>query len=193
MKPILLFDTEPLQLLRYSPEKVEKVGLLPFLKQDGVLKFLVAAPNPKNDKDALLPFAIARGTMQMDIDHKGERKTVDVGRWEGEAVILSRETPEDAAVREGEEELGIRKQDIAQLYDCGVLRFTSATKGAYGIHFFLAEMQETLQLVAPEASREVRWIEPREVTRLTKEGVFNSAYVELARAFVDTINILLYK
>jgi|GEM_PF-1981146 len=150
-----------LQMLRFSNGKVTKVGMLGVSKDlDGKLKVLLAKPAPKYNAEDETFFAIARGSL--NAFDEAQQKWVDINEkaldegWKKEASL-------DGAVREAEEELGLKADNSSALYDCGILSYRSETKGEYGIHFFIAAVKDPALIPASTAdSRAISWMELEE-------------------------------
>lgn len=105
--------------------KIYRAGLLPYILEDGVAKFLFMKPsNPKYGGDM---FQIAKGKIEID------------------------ETPEDAAIREASEELGLVPDNIQNLLFLG--NFLGRTS------IYMAEVSNKNRFVEPHfETSETAWM-----------------------------------
>lgn len=97
-------------------EAFTKAGVVPFMR--GPYRYYLMKPVAKNLERGLPEFQICKGTRE------------------------NQETPTQTALREGVEELGLKIQNIKQLFDVGLYGFSSATTGkSKEMWLFAAEMK----------------------------------------------------
>lgn len=177
MEPIQ--DHPALLALRYPGDFALKAGILPYRREgNGALRFLVAAPRPVKNLEDTVPFAIARGSRRMRIPGAewADVRTEEAARQAREQGA-ELESAHLTAVKEGEEELGLPPNAIRALYDCGILAYKD-----YGIHLFLAEMEEGSALLPARDSAATRWFGLEEAQEMVRDGRFNPGYLPLLEA-----------
>lgn len=143
-------------------DDLSKAGVLPFIREGNSIMFFLMRPVPQRPDLGPPEFQIAKGT----------RRIREGGQW---CDITSRHMPlkdlsrvEDlltTAVREGQEELGLRVDNIARLYKGRVFAFRSATTGkAKQMLVHAVEVLDRDQFDEPNmeaGSRpECRWLSP---------------------------------
>jgi ADP-ribose pyrophosphatase YjhB (NUDIX family) len=121
--------------------QVAKVGILPFIPGTTPLDWRFMVMKPKGNKkvhDHAPPWQIGKGTR---MKAGGDGKFIDIDKRQGYEFTEQDEPIQVTALREGREELGLRKEDVGQLYDLGVYKFTSATKKEpVLLHMFAAQI-----------------------------------------------------
>jgi hypothetical protein len=146
-------NADALKGLDYDASRCDKAAIIPFfMGEDGMPRFVVYAPVPQRDPDCILPYQIARGTMRSEYQVGEKTEWQDRGRGlppEG-AIWLQDEDPALAALREGEEELGLPSEQVERLYDCGVLAYENPQGEMYGLHVFLARIPHKDVLMQPD-------------------------------------------
>ncbi len=151
---IFLHDHEALKALRVNVKQSYKAGIVPFYIENGDVKFVLYAPVPQREGQhgTILPYQVARGTMQAQYDVEGELKWFDKGRHQApnDAIWKQDEPYSDTALREAEEELGLPKDKVNRLYDCGWLPYQNPKGSIYGIYMFLAHIDGAHVLDFPD-------------------------------------------
>lgn len=135
--------------------KVIKVGILPFIKDNSSedsdnLRMLFMKPLAENEILGSPDFQIAKGTRRINIS----------GDWcdmrEDDLIFADEsfhETLIETALREGNEEIGLKADNILRLFDFGVFSFISASKGMRKpLHIFAAEMIDSNNFASFEAT-----------------------------------------
>lgn len=108
----------------FSPHTYNKSGVVPFIRHEGGFRFYVMKPHFNIPELGPPPFQLCKGTrMQWELG-LGWR---DVKQ--GAALAEKHESLAETALREGAEELGLKLENIAGLYDLGPYEFASATTG----------------------------------------------------------------
>jgi hypothetical protein len=166
-----------------------KAGILPFYNniESGEIKYLIAKPKPVRNLSDSVPFAIARGTRRVKSE-SGEM--VDIRDEDtlayAENNIDKIEPLWQTALAEAEEELGLIKDNITQIYDIGVLQYKD-----YGIHFFSCEVKNLDDLIEAKDSKAVMWATEQEIYKMAEDGDFNKKYIpifESIKTILDKIN-----
>ncbi len=109
--------------LRQPPDKILKIGILPFIKRAG-LEYFVMKPAAARAELAAPEFQICKGTRMHYFEGIGWRDMKD-----GEPAEYQRELLVETALREGREELGLNFINIISLFDLGSYHFSSASTG----------------------------------------------------------------
>lgn len=153
-KIISLHDHAALQALRVKVKQSHKVGIVPFYHDENDIKFVLYAPVPQREGQhgKILPYQIARGTMQAQYEVNGELLWYDKGRHltPKRAVWKQDEPYYHTALREAQEELGLHKEKVNQLYDCGWVPYQNPKGNIYGIYMFLAHINNAHVLDFPD-------------------------------------------
>lgn len=170
--------------VRFQGAVAAKAGLLPFFRDaTGEPQFLVAAPKPLRNPEDTLPYAIARGSRRVRLqgDVWSDLRSAEAV---GEAMQQGREIEAAylTALAEGEEELGLPRSAIYQLYDGGILAYKD-----YGIHCFAAEISADTGLNPAPDSASVRWVTLAEATEMAKENAFSRGYLPLLEAWLAAL------
>jgi ADP-ribose pyrophosphatase YjhB (NUDIX family) len=181
--------------IRYQPqtaEEITKCGMLPYrYNAEGEREYLLVSPKPKHNSEEVLPFAIARGTRQVLVKHGATASWHDMGRNvpEGSEVIQT-EPIVEAAIREGEEELGVTQDMIARLSDYGVVSYKE-----YGIHLFAARLNDDAIPQTPEDARAARWFSATTIADPQERQRHNISdrYAELVNAIDQALDQELHK
>jgi 8-oxo-dGTP pyrophosphatase MutT (NUDIX family) len=107
---------------------IRKAGLLPFyVREDASLLFYLYKPRPRKDSDLPPPkFQIPKGTREA-VGDDGIWQDYHPGHKHHYTTI---EPLHITALREAIEEVGLRVKHLEQLYDAGIVNFTSETTGA---------------------------------------------------------------
>ncbi len=136
---------------------MNKTGILPiFTPENGEPLYLLYRPKPKHDPNAVLPYQLARGTIEAGED------------------MLS------AAKREAEEELGVELGVVKLWHDAGLFPYTSDTKGTYDIHWCLAELtHQTPTEPLPQDAAGLIWMTKDEVLNAMVTGEVKANYREI--------------
>ena len=147
-------------------EHVSKAGIIPFFVQDGLRQYMVMRPVAHHPELGLPAFQICKGTrLCYTKDSKGNIIAQDMtvlyktGNFDG--IML--EPPLQAALREGREEIGLKHENIAYLYDAGITSFTSVRTGkSKPMYLFAATIKAMDDFDAPDekeaATEETRWM-----------------------------------
>ena len=118
---------------------ITRAGILPFfVNADGAVEYMFMTPHHKKGF-----------TPPKDQICKGGRWVKKDGVWQdmddrnlASTDGLELESFSDTAIREGKEELGLREQNIAKLYDVGVVEFISEKKkNRTKMYMFAAEVK----------------------------------------------------
>ncbi len=145
--------------------QVIKVGILPFVKPDrasgGDIKILVMKPFAEKEILGSPKFQIAKGTRRINISGRWCDMRTDDLLYADESF---HEPLIETALREGEEEIGLRPENIKILYDMGGFAFVSASKGTRKLmHLFAAEIADINNFGAFEdTTSETGWMTPDE-------------------------------
>ena len=142
--------------------KVIKVGILPFIKLENT-GFHIMVMKPFAEKEILgnPDFQIAKGTRRINVS----------GGWcdmrEDDLIYADASFHEpliETALREGNEEIGLKSHNIKKLYDCGVFSFISASKGIRKpLYMFAAEISDSHDFEGFEATTaETQWFSVKE-------------------------------
>lgn len=119
------------------PDKILKIGIVPFIKQGG-LKYYFMKPKAAKAELELPDFQICKGTRMHYFEGIGWR---DIKA--GMPIESQRELLVETAIREGIEELGLKLSNIIKLFDIGVYNFSSASTGALKqMWIFAAEVND---------------------------------------------------
>lgn len=122
-------------VLRQPPDKILKVGILPFINCSG-LEYYFMKPKATHAELAAPEFQICKGTRMHYFEGVGWR---DIK--EGERSEERRELLIETALREGREELGLDFFNIVGLFEVGTYNFISASTGkAKQMWMFAAEV-----------------------------------------------------
>ncbi len=166
--------------VRFHGNVAAKAGLLPFMRDAaGELRFLVAAPKPVRNPEDSLPYAIARGSRRMKLSDgtwSDVRSADDVAA--ALAGGLEMEPAQLTALAEGEEELGVPRAAIRQLYDGGILAYKD-----YGIHLFAAEISPDTMLRPARDSASVCRVTLEQAAEMTRDNAFSGGYLPLLAAW----------
>lgn len=153
----------PIILLRSDaeePEAVTKVGIIPFLRHadSSRWRYMLMKPHAEHGHPASAPeFQIAKGTRRINLgDGWCDMRDDDLKN----ADPVFYENLVDTALREGEEEIGLKRRNILTLYDAGVFSITSARRNLRkAIHVFAAEIKDEANFGSFEAkTAEVVWM-----------------------------------
>jgi 8-oxo-dGTP pyrophosphatase MutT (NUDIX family) len=136
------------------PPPVTKVGILPFVVEgEGPLltvKMLLMKPRAEAKHLEEPAFQLAKGTRRIHINdgwcdmRADDLIYADPVFWE--SLVAT-------ALREGEEEVGLKPGNILRLFDAGGFTFTSATRNIQKpLHMFAAEMKNMSDFGPFEAS-----------------------------------------
>jgi hypothetical protein len=195
-------------LVEARDREILKVGLVPYVTQNGTRYYLIASPNPnrEEDKGKTLPFTLARGTRKGWLLQEGKSffDDLDPAKWQTEGVdprkpfhIQELEPLPDAALREGLEELAVYEPKTARrgklytkeetadaryalksFFECGTIKYKD-----YPIQFFAGELAEAPPAsYHTPASAEVRLVSLKQAEEMTKRGEFKPDYLERLKA-----------
>jgi len=136
--------------------QVTKIGILPFIADK---PFRIMVMKPRTEAKHLGPpaFQIAKGTRRININENWCDMREEDLRYADESFY---ETLIQTALREGEEEVGLKASNIKQLFDMGSFTFVSASRGIVKpLHMFAAEIIHADDFASYEATTsEVRWM-----------------------------------
>ncbi len=201
---ISLTKAKSLDFMRFNAINSNKSAILPFFMNDAnIPHFIAYAPVPQHEGEhgRILPYQIARGTIKSE--YKLGEKTIwqDKGRSKGlsGATLVRDETPLEAALREGEEELGMPLAAVQTIYDCGELPYQNPKGVVYSLHMFMAKINDASALAEPdpyscaarlngvtlEQAENLAQINPIETSFEIRP--FKESYLTLLRALNDTI------
>ena len=151
---ISLHEHAALAPLRVNAKHSYKAGIVPFYLDQGEVKFVLYAPVPQREGQHgnILPYQVARGTMQAQYDVSGTLKWFDKGRYQApsDAQWKQDEPYYQTALREAEEELGLPQNKVNILYDCGWLPYQNPKGSIYSIYMFLAHIDGAHVLDFPD-------------------------------------------
>lgn len=144
-----------------APPPVIKVGILPFIKSVGGIKIMAMKPLAENEVLGKPQFQIAKGTRRINISGEWCDMRMDDLQYADESF---HETLVATALREGNEEIGLKPENIHALFDLGGFTFISASKGVQKpMHLFAAQIIDTNNFGHYEATTaEVRWFTEEE-------------------------------
>jgi hypothetical protein len=131
-----------------------KAGVIPFLRQDDGFSYYVMRPQTKMPELGEPPFQLCKGTRMHHVETLGWR---DVK--EPIAPDAKLETLVATALREGVEELGLKLDNILQLFDVGPYGFSSATTGK----------SKTMWLFAAEVGNSANFLSASEIASSTAD------------------------
>jgi hypothetical protein len=201
---ISLNNTKSLEFMRFKAVSSNKSAILPFfLDKNNVVHFIAYAPVPQHEGEhgRILPYQIARGTIRSE--YRLGEKTIwqDKGRSKGisGATFVRDETPLEAALREGEEELGMPTQAVQTIYDCGELPYQNPKGVVYSLHMFLAKIEGANVLAEPDpysCAARLNGVTLEQAENLAQIPIsetsfetrpFKESYLTLLRALNDTV------
>jgi 8-oxo-dGTP pyrophosphatase MutT (NUDIX family) len=149
-----------------EPELVTKVGIIPFLPhtEEGEWQFMLMKPHSElgHPGGAAPEFQIAKGTRRINMGG-GWCDMRDDDLINADPIFC--ENLIDTALREGEEEIGLKRNNIVKLFDMGVFSIVSARRGfRKPIHIFAAEMNQAHDFGEFEPkTAEVVWITSQQI------------------------------
>lgn len=144
------FDVIRLYGENNSSPQVIKVGILPFIKHESGLNFMVMKPFAENEILGKPQFQIAKGTRRINISGHWCDMRVDDLLYADESF---HESLINTALREGNEEIGLKPENIKTLFDLGGFTFISASKGIKKpMHLFAAEIIDVTNFSPFEAT-----------------------------------------
>lgn len=148
---------------------VTKVGILPFIVEKersggrvtALIKLLAMKPSPKAKHMGDPSLQVAKGTRRVFINEEWHDMRDDDLRYADESF---HEPLLATALREGEEEVGLKSSNIVRLFDLGCFTFVSASRGIKKpLHMFAAEIRDPQDFTAFESTTELtRWLTPDE-------------------------------
>jgi hypothetical protein len=138
---------------------VTKVGIVPFILPS--MKIMVMKPKAEAKHLGEPSFQIAKGTRRIYINENWCDMREDDLRYADESF---HETLIGTALREGQEEIGLKSTNIKRLFDMGGFTFVSASRGVVKpLHLFAAEIADENDFSEFEATTgEARWMTPEE-------------------------------
>lgn len=163
---------------------IHKIGVVPVAQDARGVVLLIHKPKPKQG-DADIAWGLARGTrMYFDIDGNEWRDARE--RATAEMYRDRLEDPHSTALREMEEELDVRAQELREpkLRDLGVLQYESQQHMAYPIQWFSGWVVNPERVRLPEDAEAVRWVTLAELRQMAGKGEFKKSYVPIAEAVV---------
>lgn len=143
--------------------EINKAGIVPVRRNAGrVLELLVMQPVARHAHLGAPKFQICKGTRMVHVP----------GAPPGDATLAALADPATApyaetlaatALREGEEEIGLKAGNIARLWDAGAFCFTSASTGlAKWLRLFVAALHDTGDFAPPSttlaATESIEWM-----------------------------------
>jgi hypothetical protein len=139
-----------------TPPQVTKIGILPFITGKP-FKVLTMKPRTEAKHLGAPAFQIAKGTRRININEGWCDMREEDLRYADESFY---ETLIQTALREGEEEVGLKASNIKQVFDMGGFTFISASRGIVKpLHMFAAEIIREDDFAAFEVTTsEVRWM-----------------------------------
>lgn len=122
-------------------EQVTKVGIIPFIphEEDALWQYKLMKPHAEPGHPGNAPeFQIAKGTRRINMGG-GWCDMRDDDLLNADPVFY--ENLVDTALREGREEIGLKRSNVRRMYDIGVFSITSARKRIQKrVHVFAAYM-----------------------------------------------------
>ena len=148
-------------------KQVIKVGIVPFIINDGKIQIMAMKPIAENEKLGKPQFQIAKGTRRININGNWCDMRADDLKFADESFY---ESLLDTALREGQEEIGLKPKNIKKIYDLGDFVFISASKGTKSpLHLFAAEIIDINDFSEfEESTEETKWLSPEEFTQLSR-------------------------
>lgn len=126
-----------------EPEQVTKVGIVPFIphEDEGKWRFMLMKPIPEIGHPGEAPeFQIAKGTRRINMGN-GWCDMRDDDLINADPVFY--ENLIDTALREGHEEIGLKRSNVRILFDIGVFSMISARRNIKKpMHVFAAEIDD---------------------------------------------------
>jgi hypothetical protein len=160
------FNIVPLYDNSSAVPQVIKVGILPFTGLQGAglqedFKILVMKPFAEKEILGTPQFQIAKGTRRINISGSWCDMRLDDLHYADESF---HEPLIDTALREGNEEIGLRAHNIKTLFDLGGFTFISASRGTQKLmHMFAADILNRDDFGMFESTTsETRWMTPEE-------------------------------
>lgn len=185
MRPVScdISDHPALKALRYLGGRfVDKAGILPFFRnEEGELFFLIAQPKARKHSGDIVPFGIPRGHRQIrnaqgDWEDIRDEDKVQQAKLHPELIRPVWET----AMEEGFQEAGLPRENIKNFSYCGILKYKN-----YGIHFFLAEVNDFKSTIKPQDSVSATWASKEELAAMVTTGAFNALYFPILSAMAE--------
>ncbi|MGE0755275.1 MAG: NUDIX hydrolase [Alphaproteobacteria bacterium] len=136
-----------------------KSGVVPFVRMGASFYYYVMKPCGKSPVLGKTTFQICKGTRQYQ---SASGDWYDIRSEEAQAAEV-KETLAATALREGIEELGLKLENIRQLWDMGAFSFTSATtrKTKY-MWLYSAEINDQSNFLpksdVADSTEECRWV-----------------------------------
>lgn len=181
-KIISLVEEYPL-----TPDSYTKAGVVPFQrKQD--FSYYVMKPRGEVPELGAPLYQLCKGTRQQLLEKKGWR---DIRETQRDAGAVDKETLAETALREGIEELGLKLQNIEQLFDLGGFEFSSATTGRSKFMWLFAALVKDADDFLPDAevattTETRRWLHATEfgvAGRQDHQYILTEIEAKLARHF----------
>jgi len=160
------FDVIRLYDENNPPRPVTKVGVLPFLPaRDGGWRVLLMKPRAEEKHLSPPSFQIAKGTRRINMNgswcdmREDDLRHADPSFWE---PLVG------TALREGNEEVGVKASNITKLFDMGGFTFTSTTKALVKpLHMFAAEIRDKDDFAPFEhTTAEVSWMGEDDIAKI---------------------------
>jgi hypothetical protein len=164
---------------------IHKIGIVPLAKDaSGEVRILIHKPRPK-EGFADIAYGLARGTRMMQMANGEWRDVKD--RAEAETMKDRLETPLATAVREMGEELDLDISEIegGELADIGVIKYHSAQRPPYPIHWFSGFVTNPERARNPEDAMMVKWVTLEQLRAMAKAGTFKESYLPIVEAVVE--------
>ncbi len=121
-------------------DEYQKAGIVPFIIEEGQLYFYVMKPTAARPGMPPPKWQLCKGTRMYRSNASGKWKDMRAGEKVDNVDI---ETLALTALREGNEELGLKPETIVNLFDVGPYRFSSAHTGQdKHMWMFAAELDE---------------------------------------------------
>lgn len=148
-----------------EPEQVTKVGIIPFIphRDEAQWRFMLMKPHAELGHPGAAPeFQIAKGTRRINMGD-GWCDMRDDDLINADPVFY--ENLIETALREGEEEIGLKRSNILRLFDIDVFSITSARRGIRKpLHVFAAEIKEPKNFGTFESkTAEAVWMMPMQL------------------------------
>ena len=147
--------------------QVIKVGIVPFIINEGKIQIMAMKPIAENEKLGKPQFQIAKGTRRINVNGSWCDMRIDDLHFADESF---HEPLLDTALREGKEEIGLKPINIKNIYDMGDFVFISASKGTKSpLHLFAAEIIDINDFSEfEESTAETKWLSPEEFKELSR-------------------------
>jgi|GEM_PF-824371 len=143
------------------PANYTKAGVVPFHRSGSQLQYYLMKPQASHPHLPPPEFQLCKGTRM-----RQDQAQVWADMRDGEVADENSETLLQTALREGMEEVGLRLENIRQLYALGGFHFASASTGKdKQVWLFAVQVEDREDFLATEATTAERaWLSIEEFT-----------------------------